>query len=110
MRASHRVEFSPIRAASRFDPNRHGPHSRLDIHPHFGCPARPVLRVTRGPRGMLNWLRRLLALKKTARPPGAVRLELEALEDRRTPTITYHGGSLMPHVEAQALYLGSDWS
>lgn len=59
---------------------------------------------------MMNWLRRLLAGTKTARPPGSVRLELEALEDRRTPTITYHGGNLMPHVEAQALYLGSDWS
>ena len=59
---------------------------------------------------MMTWLRHLLAGKKAARPPGVVRLELEALEDRRTPTITYHGGNLLPHVEAQALYLGSDWS
>jgi hypothetical protein len=59
---------------------------------------------------MMTWLRYLLVGKKAARPPGRVRLELEALEDRLTPTITYHGGNLLPHVEVQALYLGSDWS
>src|SRR5690242_19055630 len=35
---------------------------------------------------------------------------LETLEDRQVPTITYHGGAVMPHVAVQALYLGSDWA
>jgi hypothetical protein len=35
---------------------------------------------------------------------------LECLEDRLIPTVTYHGGALLPHVEVQGLYLGSDWS
>jgi hypothetical protein len=26
-----------------------------------------------------------------------------------TPTITFHGGALLPHVEVQALFLGADW-
>jgi hypothetical protein len=34
---------------------------------------------------------------------------LEALEDRLVQTVTYHGGALLPHVEVQGLYLGSDW-
>jgi hypothetical protein len=34
---------------------------------------------------------------------------LECLEDRLVPTVTYHGGALLPHVEVQGLYLGSDW-
>ena len=34
---------------------------------------------------------------------------LECLEDRTVPTVTYHGGALLPHVEVQGLYLGSDW-
>jgi hypothetical protein len=70
---------------------------------------------------MSHWPFTLLA-GKAARPPARrvsaqhlsaqprpVRLELEALEDRLTPTVTYHGGALLPHVEVQALYLGSDW-
>jgi hypothetical protein len=34
---------------------------------------------------------------------------LECLDDRLVPTVTYHGGALLPHVEVQGLYLGSDW-
>lgn len=34
---------------------------------------------------------------------------LEGLEDRLVPTVTFHGGALLPHVEVQGLYLGSDW-
>ncbi len=40
----------------------------------------------------------------TARP------RLEALEDRWTPTVVYYGGNVLPHVEAQALFLGNEWS
>jgi hypothetical protein len=35
---------------------------------------------------------------------------LECLDDRLVPTVTYHGGALLPHVEVQGLYLGTDWS
>jgi hypothetical protein len=42
------------------------------------------------------------------RAPG-VRPELEELEQRQVPTVTYHGGPLLQHVEVQALYYGSDW-
>jgi hypothetical protein len=35
--------------------------------------------------------------------------QLEALEDRTVPTITYHGGNLLYNVEVQGVYLGSDW-
>ncbi len=34
---------------------------------------------------------------------------LELLEPRLQPAVTYHGGALLTHVEAQAVYLGSDW-
>jgi hypothetical protein len=35
---------------------------------------------------------------------------LEALEGRAVPAVSYHGGALLPHVEAQALYLGNQWA
>jgi len=37
-------------------------------------------------------------------------LRLEALDERCQPTVLNYGGSVLPHVEAQALYLGSQWS
>src|SRR6516164_2177261 len=47
----------------------------------------------------------------TASPRSRFRFlpTLECLEDRLVPTVTYHGGALLPHVEVQGLYLGSDW-
>src|SRR5579863_1196353 len=38
-----------------------------------------------------------------------VSAEVERLESRQLLTVTYHGGALLPSVEAQAVYLGSDW-
>src|SRR4051812_20251645 len=35
---------------------------------------------------------------------------VERLESREMLTVTYHGGALLTHVEAQAVYMGSDWS
>jgi hypothetical protein len=35
---------------------------------------------------------------------------LETLEDRQVPTVQYFGGNLLTQVEAQALYLGNEWS
>jgi hypothetical protein len=39
-----------------------------------------------------------------------VRLAVEPLEARFVPAVTYHGGALLPHVEVQGVYLGSDWA
>jgi hypothetical protein len=35
---------------------------------------------------------------------------LEPLNERCQPTVLYYGGNVLPHVEAQALYLGSQWA
>jgi hypothetical protein len=35
---------------------------------------------------------------------------LEALEDRQVPTVSFFGGNLLPQVQAQALYLGNEFS
>src|SRR5690348_8588213 len=40
---------------------------------------------------------------------SVVAAQVEQLESRALLTVTYHGGALLPHVEAQAVYLGSDW-
>jgi hypothetical protein len=45
-----------------------------------------------------------------SRNQAKTRLVLEALEDRQVPTVQYFGGNLLPHVEAQALFLGNEWS
>ncbi len=34
---------------------------------------------------------------------------VETLESRQLLTVTYHGGALLPNVEAQAVYLGTSW-
>lgn len=34
---------------------------------------------------------------------------LEQLENREVPSVTYHGGGVLPNVEVQGLYYGSDW-
>jgi hypothetical protein len=46
-----------------------------------------------------------------ARPRSRSRFvpTLESLEDRLVQTVTYHGGALLPNVEVQGMYLGSDW-
>src|SRR5258708_14084019 len=35
--------------------------------------------------------------------------KIEKLEARQLLTVTYEGGTLLAHVGAQAVYLGSDW-
>lgn len=40
----------------------------------------------------------------------SVAAEVEQLESRELLTITFHGGALIPNVEAQNIFLGSDWS
>jgi hypothetical protein len=51
----------------------------------------------------MNWPRRGFAYRPTAR------LSVEPLEARLVPTVTYHGGNLLPNVEVQGVYLGADW-
>src|SRR5437870_903151 len=55
----------------------------------------------------LMWSRRTRAGRPAA---GRARPALEPLEDRWVPTVTYHGGPLLPSVEATALFFGSAWS
>jgi hypothetical protein len=40
---------------------------------------------------------------------ATIRPALVCLEDRWVPTVTYHGGALMPNVEVQGLYVGDQW-
>ena len=62
---------------------------------------------------MRSWLRGLMhsqTKQKRVRRPASVRPRLEALEDRLTPTLTYHGGAILASVQVQAVYLGSSWT
>ncbi len=64
---------------------------------------------------MLQTLRSLfvrkasLARKSARKTTARSHLNLEALERREVPTVTPHGGSVLPSVEVQALYYGSNW-
>ena len=40
----------------------------------------------------------------------AANSRIEHLESREVLTVTFHGGQLLAHVEAQGVYLGSDWN
>jgi hypothetical protein len=42
--------------------------------------------------------------------PNPTRPRVEALEDRQVPTVSFFGGNLLPHVQAQALFLGNAFS
>jgi hypothetical protein len=59
-----------------------------------------ITSTRRGGRGSRAWRRE---------PFSIVAAQVEQLESRALLTVTYHGGALLPHVEAQAVYLGSDW-
>src|SRR5690348_13588782 len=59
--------------------------------------------------GWLNpWSRK--PRPRPARRSLPARPHIEVLEQRQVPTVTYHGGNLLPHVEAQPLFLGNGWS
>jgi hypothetical protein len=49
-------------------------------------------------------------IRRPSRRPSSVRPQVEALEDRQVPTVSFFGGNLLPHVQAQALYLGNEFS
>ena len=56
--------------------------------------------------------RRARISAKRKHPPGKrpARCWVEQLERREVFNATYHGGALLPHVEAQPVFLGSTWS
>jgi hypothetical protein len=54
-----------------------------------------------------NWFGRANATD--SRPARRPRLMVEELEQRQVPTVSYHGGALLRHVEVQPVFLGSDW-
>ena len=67
----------------------------------------------------LSWISRMLKKKswpvsrsgrKQYRRPSPARPRVEALEDRQVPTVSFFGGNLLPHVQAQALFLGNEFS
>lgn len=62
----------------------------------------------------MRWFTRLLGrrprLSGTPRRSRGFRPQVERLEAREVPTVNYYGGNLLPHVEAQALFLGNSWS
>jgi hypothetical protein len=57
-----------------------------------------------------RWLRRFCVPRRPVAPRATFRPQLQALEDRLVPTVTYQGGPLLPAVEVQAYYLGQSWS
>jgi hypothetical protein len=60
---------------------------------------------------MSTWLRNLRSRKPLSKPRlRSARPQVEALESREVPTVTYHGGAVLQNVEVQPFYYGSDWS
>jgi hypothetical protein len=53
-------------------------------------------------------------LAPTGRPsrrrPLPVQLRLERLEDREVPSVTSHGGPIIPNVQVEAIFYGSAWT
>jgi hypothetical protein len=62
----------------------------------------------------MKWLTRWLGIHHDPQQEAArrarTRLQLEGLEERCLPTVTYHGGALLTHVEAQAVFYGNGWN
>src|SRR5689334_17745432 len=57
-----------------------------------------------------RWFGRRSPARRSSPRPRNVRPQVEGLEARDVPTVNYYGGNLLPHVEAQALYYGNEWS
>jgi hypothetical protein len=50
-----------------------------------------------------------MLMAASPRPRSRFLPAVECQEDRLVPTVTYHGGALLPHIEVQGMYLGADW-
>jgi hypothetical protein len=57
-----------------------------------------------------RWFGRRPRVARVSPRRSVARLQVEALEQRQVPTVFNDGGNLLPHVEAQALFLGNEWS
>src|SRR5262245_5932192 len=61
----------------------------------------------------MSWFSRSFSRQARRRhisPTTKAALFLEMMEDRRVPAVLYYGGQVLPSVEAQALFLGNEWS
>jgi hypothetical protein len=47
---------------------------------------------------------------RSTRRPRALHLNLESLEGRQVPAVTFHGGPVIPHVQVESVYWGQDWN
>src|ERR1700757_4226730 len=63
---------------------------------------------------LMSWFMRLFGKRSSvgagSRSRSQARLRVEALEDRQVPTVSFFGGNSLPQVQAQALYLGNEFS
>jgi hypothetical protein len=57
----------------------------------------------------MSWFTKRSSKRSATRPVLRAQPQVEGLERREVPTVTYHGGALLQHVEVQALCYGSDW-
>jgi hypothetical protein len=68
------------------------------------------------PGAFMGWFPARKVRNRSTRPERAARKStsrvgsFESLEAREVFSVTFHGGALLPHVEAQGVYLGSDWA
>ena len=69
---------------------------------NFSSWLRPVRTIVRRNND------RRLRPRRTS-PFCSIAAEVQKLESRELLTVSFHGGALLAHVEAQAVYLGSDW-
>jgi hypothetical protein len=60
---------------------------------------------------LYSWLaKRPSKARRSSIKPRRFVPRLEQLEDRTVPTVTFHGGNLLPNVEVQSLYYGANWN
>ena len=57
-----------------------------------------------------RWFGKRWLIAAGSHRPCYARPQIEGLEDRQVPTISFFGGNLLPQVQAQALYLGNEFS
>jgi hypothetical protein len=63
---------------------------------------------------MMSWFMRLFGKRSSvsarSHRPRSARPHIEVLEDRQVPTVSFFGGNLLPQVQAQAFFLGNEFS
>jgi hypothetical protein len=60
----------------------------------------------------MNRFLKWFGLRKNSAKPYKSRVfrpVVEGLEERQVPTVTYHGGNILPHVKVQGLFIGDQW-